>query len=371
MRRLRHIVAALIVCVTLLCCLASCEKDDYALKIGDVTVSKEQYRIIAMSLKSQFLTENGIEETADMWEKYADDSYSATMQEYLDAYIQSYIIRASVYSQHFDKLGLKLDAETEKEIASTIAALEKSYGGKEQLKKSLEETGYDYDQFISQYYDEAKEEAVIMHYFGPDSKINPTPREDVIAYYNEYYTKVKHIFFSTQDEETNDYSNEKKAEIGQKAKEVYDRVVAGEDFETLLDEFNEDPGMASNPDGYTFSTEDTSFVPIFRETAFDMEAGEVRLIQSYMGYHIMKKYPFTENDAFAPENERMLIENMKSTEATELLEELKEEIGVKYNNTVLAELSVVNLPTTNESVDPTEQLKDQISGLAEAEETEE
>lgn len=364
MRKLRHILAALIICVTMIGCLTSCQKEDYALKIGKVTISKEQYKIIAMSLKSQFLTENNIEETADMWQKYADTTYSATMQEYLDAYIQSYIIRASVYSQHFDKLGLKLDADTEKQILSTISALEKSYGGKENFKKSLKKTGYDYDQFISQYYDEAKEEAVIMHYFGPDSKINPTPREDVIAYYNEYYSKVKHIFFSTQDEETNDYNNEKKAEIGQKAQSVYDRVLAGEDYEKLLDEFNEDPGMASSPDGYTFSTEDTSFVPIFRETAFDMEPGEVRLIQSYMGYHIIKKYPFTENDAFAPENERMLIENMKSSEATELLEKLKEEIGVKYNNTVLTELSVVNLPKANEPVDPSEQLKDQISGLS-------
>ena len=65
MRKLRHILAALIICVTMIGCLASCEKEDYALKIGKVTISKEQYKIIAMSLKSQFLTENNIEETAD------------------------------------------------------------------------------------------------------------------------------------------------------------------------------------------------------------------------------------------------------------------------------------------------------------------
>jgi hypothetical protein len=60
----------------------------------------------------------------------------------------------------------------------------------------------------------------------------------------------------------------------------------------------------------------------------------------------------------------MLIENMKSAEATELLDDLKEEIGVKYNDTVLAELSVVNLPKTNEAVDPTDEIKDQLSDLA-------
>ena len=364
MKKIKRILAAVLAALTVLCCVPSCEKNDYAMKIGDITISQKQYKAIAMSLKSQFLTENGVEETDEMWDKYVDSTYSATMQEYLDAHIQSYIIKYAIYSQHFDKLGLKLDSETEKMIKTTIETLEKQYGGTDKFKEALEEAGYDYDQFIDQYYNEAKETAVIMHYFGPESKINPTPRKDIREYYNEYYSKVKHIFFSTRDEETNDYSNEEKAKIGEKANAVYDRVAAGEDFEKLLDEFNEDPGMASNPEGYIFSKEDTSYVPLFTQTAFEMQAGDVRIIQTYMGYHIMKKYAFTEEDAFAPENEKMLIENMKSAEATELLDDLKEEIGVKYNDTVLAELSVVNLPKTNEAVDPTDEIKDQLSDLA-------
>ena len=82
-----------------------------------------------------------------------------------------------------------------------------------------------------------------------------------------------------------------------------------------------------------------------------------------------KKYsyygvPFTEEDAFSPENEKMLIENMRSSEATDLLDDLKEELGVTYNNTVLEELSVVNLPKVNEPKDPTEGLKDQLTDVA-------
>ncbi len=364
MNKFRRIITAILIVIMIIGCVPSCAQNDFAMIVGDAKISKEQYRAIAMSLKSQFLTENGVEETDDMWDKYVDNTYSATMQQYLDSYIQSYIIKYNVYSQHFNKLNLKLDAEVEKEIKNTISALEKQYGGKDAFIEALENAGYDYDQFTAQYYNEAKEEAVIMHYFGPESTIDPTPREEIRLYYDEYYAKIKHIFFSTRDEEENDYSNEKKAQIGTTADRIYQRVLAGEDFEALLDEYNEDPGMASNPNGYIFSKEDTSYVPLFVKTAFEMESGDVRLIQTYLGYHIVKKFSLTENDAFSPENEKMLIENMRSSEATDLLDDLKEELGVTYNNTVLEELSVVKLPKVNEPKDPTEDIKDQITDFA-------
>ena len=364
MNRISRIITILLIAVIMVGCLPSCRNNDFAMIIGDAKISKEQYKAIAISLKTQFLTENGVEETDDMWDKYVDNTYSSTMQQYLDSYIQSYIIKYNIYSQHFDKLGLKLDKEVEKTIKDTISALEKQYGGKDAFVEALESSGYDYDQFIAQYYNEAKEKAIIMHYFGPDCEIDPTPRDEIRLYYNEYYAKIKHIFFSTRDEEENDYSNDKKAEIGAVAEGVYARVQAGEDFEKLLDEYNEDPGMASNPDGYIFSKEDTSYVPLFVKTAFEIEPGDTKLIQTYLGYHIVKKFPFTEEDAFSPENEKMLIENMRSSEATDLLDDLKEELGVTYNNTVLEELSVVNLPKVNEPKDPTEGLKDQLTDVA-------
>lgn len=372
MKKIRRIITALIICVLLLGCVPSCASNDYALMIGDIKISKNQYKAIAMSLKTQFLTENSVEETDDMWDMYVDTTYSSTMQEYLDAKIQSYIITYCLYSIHFDELGLKLDKEVEDEIEKTIETLESQYGGKDAFVEALESTGYDYDQFCEQYYNEAKEEAIIMHYFGPDSEINPTPRDEIKLYYQEYYANVKHIFFSTRDDEENDYSNEKKAEIGATAQRVYDRLLAGEDYDKLLDEYNEDPGMASNPSGYIFSKEDTSYVPLFVQTAFELQPGETKLIQTYLGYHIVKKYAFTDENTFTADNEKLLIENMKSAEASELLDELKEEIGVTYNNTVLEELSVVNLPkSTTDAASEEDAMKQQIldaAGVTEQEE---
>ncbi len=362
MKQFKHIFTLILISALLLITVSGCSKTDFALKIGEVEISSKQYKSIAQSYKSQFLTGNGIEETDELWDQYVDDSYTATMQTYLDSSIQSYIIKYNLYAMEFDRLGLELDKEVVSSIENEINSFENQYGGRKAFEKALKEQGYEYDQFVEQFYDEAKEQAIIMYYFGPDSTHNPTSKEDIIAYYNEYYAKVKHIFFSTKDDETNDYSKEEKSKIGQKAEGVYNRIKNGEDFEKLLDEFNEDPGMATSPDGYIFSTEDTSYVQIFKDTAFDMQPGEVRLVQSYMGYHIMKKYPLTEAETQDPANERMLIENMKSSEATELLDQLKEKYGVTYNNTVLKNLSVKNLPRVTESTSESDALKEQITG---------
>ncbi len=366
MKKFKYILAPLCIGVMLLGILGSCSKNNFALKIGDVVISRKQYEVTAKSLKSQFFSETNVEETDELWDQYIDTTYSSTTQEYLDAKVQSYIITYNLYAIHFDELGLELDKAVVDEIEGAIDALVKQYGGKDKFKEALEQQGYSYDQFVEQYYNEEKEKAVIMHYFGPDSEIEPTSREDIEQYYNEYYSKVKHIFFSTRDDETNDYNNKKKAEIGDKAQRVYERVMNGEDFEKLLDEYNEDTGMVQNPDGYVFSSDDTSYVPLFVDTAFDMKPGDVRIIQTYMGYHIIKKYSFTDDDTFSDENQKALIENMKSAEANDLLDELKERIGVTYNNTVLSELSVKNLPRVTEEVTPEDQLKDQLTGIADS-----
>ena len=343
MKILKKAVCLILAVTVLLSFPVSCSSGDYALKIGDRVISADRYKAAAISIKSQFLTSNDLEDTDDLWDRYIDSSYTSTVQQYLDSMIQSYLISYNLYSIHFDELGLTLDDQTVNEIEETMQSYIEQYGSKEELDKSLREQGFTYEDFEQQYYDEAKKKAVIMYYFGPDSTENPVSRDDLRAYYEEYYTKVKHIFLSTKDDEDNDLSKDEKAKIGQKAQEIYQKALAGEDFEKLIDEYNEDPGMASNPDGYIFSKDDTSYTTVFHNAAFEMKVGDIKLIQSNLGYHIMKKYPFTDEDIFSPDREVVLLENMMSEESNKILDDLKERIGVKYNNAVLEELSVVNI----------------------------
>lgn len=372
MRKFIKIISAITVCILIIGTLASCESSNIAIKIGDREITKEQYTSAAISIKSQFLTSNDLEETDDLWDKYIDTTYSATTQQYVDSMIQTYLITYNLYAIHFDELGLKLDTETEKSIEETLNGLITQAGSKEALEANLKEQGFTYEEFANQYYNEAKKQAVIMYYFGPEGKKQPVSETELERYYSEYYTKVKHVFFSTKDKEGNDLSIPDRNAVGDKAQKVYDLAIGGADFDELIDEYGEDPGMTTNPDGYIFSTEDTSYTAKFHTAAFDMKPDEIRLVQTNLGFHIMKKYPFTTEDIHAKDTFASLIENMMSTEIADFLEELKETIGVEYNDALLEKLSVVNIETktnTDESESVvTDELKEQLNIDTETEE---
>ncbi|MBE7024698.1 MAG: hypothetical protein E7408_01415 [Ruminococcaceae bacterium] len=101
--------------------------------------------------------------------------------------------------------------------------------------------------------------------------------------YTENYVCAKHIL--VEDEET--------------AKAVYARAVAGEDFDALIAEYNTDPGMEANPNGYVFTKGE--MVPSFEEAAFAAAVDSItEPVQSVYGYHIIRRLalpPLTEEQS--------------------------------------------------------------------------
>lgn len=76
----------------------------------------------------------------------------------------------------------------------------------------------------------------------------------------------------------------------QQAKDIKARIDAGEDFETLLKEFNTDPGMESTPEGYVVG-QGANFVTEFLDAALALQnEGDVsEPVKSQYGYHIIKR----------------------------------------------------------------------------------
>ena len=81
------------------------------------------------------------------------------------------------------------------------------------------------------------------------------------------------------------------AETLQKANDVYALATAEDaDFDALIAEYNEDPGMESSPNGYLVSSNDTNFVTEFKNGAMALEnVGDVsEPVESSYGYHIIR-----------------------------------------------------------------------------------
>lgn len=112
--------------------------------------------------------------------------------------------------------------------------------------------------------------------------------EEAEAFYKENYVRAKHILISITEER-----NEREALA--LANQVYIKASSGADFDELIKEYGEDPGMTSNPEGYTFTYGE--MVTEFEEACFEMENGTIsKPIKTNYGYHIIQKLPLEYNE---------------------------------------------------------------------------
>ncbi len=181
-----------------------------------------------------------------------------------------------------------------------------------------------------------------------------TPAEDkVLETMAGSYARVKHVLIQNQPTETNEdgslpdtegYAEEAKI----KAQEVLAKAVAGEDFEALIKEYGEDPGMESTPDGYII--DDTGYtldgsgamVPEFTKGSFAVSAGEVNpeLVESSYGWHIIKRYDIT-SDLADYETIKGGAESMIMYEIYEAyIDEVKETLEINVKENVISKIKV-------------------------------
>ena len=81
------------------------------------------------------------------------------------------------------------------------------------------------------------------------------------------------------------------------AEALLERLLAGEDFDMLMREYGQDPGMEFNPRGYRFGP--GQMVPEFEQGTMELEIGEISgLVRSVHGYHIIMRIdpPFTDDE---------------------------------------------------------------------------
>lgn len=110
------------------------------------------------------------------------------------------------------------------------------------------------------------------------------------------YVRAKHILiqFPQGTGENGAITDAQKAETFQKISEVYNEAKAissPEEFDALVEKYNEDPGMMSYTGGYCFTT--GKMVPEFEEAAFALEEfGISEPVETSYGYHVLQKLPF-------------------------------------------------------------------------------
>lgn len=324
------LLAAAVLCLSLSGCVT---KKSYCVKSGDHSISAGMYAYQLAQQKSSYLSQNSLTEGDETWDEEYDDTL--TIGEYIQSATVNSLVSSLVWRLQFDRLGLSFTEEEQKNIEENIAEMEEGSGGKEMVKQTLDEYGISYDEFIeSVYYDTQKILKVVDYYFG-ENGVEPVPESEILEYFTDNYTRCKHILISTQDANGNTLTDNDMKEAKSKAQSVYEKAKNADEaaFDQLIEEYNEDEGVASYPDGYVFTTGE--MVDAFEKAAFDMEVGETRLIQSEYGFHIIRKLTLEDESVFTEEIRKNMLMSLKNGEISEMFTQWQEEFSIKINRGVL------------------------------------
>lgn len=285
---------------------------------GDAVAADEYsgYMLYNMQYYASMYAQMGM---TDLWSN-ADmaKSLGASMPEAAE----QQAIYARVVMQKFNELGLKLSYNEQKEMASvrrnSIANTTKDAYLNQIAQFGFSDQTYQNFMYISQCY-----QALNDYYFG-ENGVNTPSDEDIQKYYEDNYITAKHILITTVDPASGE-TKRTDEEAKKEAQSILDRINAGEDFDTLMNQYSEDTGLSNNPNGYTFT--EGQMVTEFYDGAKALAEDEVsELVKSSYGYHIIKRVKLDDSQL---DNFKSDIVSAISGSMDELLQQWMDEAQVE------------------------------------------
>ena len=223
------------------------------------------------------------------------------------------------------KWGFSL-TDDEKESANTsLIRLRQQMGGKkefdEKLKKYGSSEGFVRNLIESTIYEKKCQAAVDL----PEKT-----SDDMKEFFKKNYYRAKHVLITTKDMTTGAEKDKNAAKTT--AEEVLQKAKAGENFDTLVSTYGEDPGMASNPDGYVFTTGE--MVAPFEEKTDELGVGEIGMCETDYGYHVILRLALDETpelfDKFYTQKSSDIKEAMDQDGFDSQLAIKADEYGIKH-----------------------------------------
>ena len=243
----------------------------------------------------------------------------------LESALKSQIVDQLKYYAAWEKMaeenGLTLTKDELKQIEETKKQQIEEAGGRKEFVNQLKEAKIQEEAIDDMQKYGKLQEKVFSGLFSTGGKFAPST-EDVVSKVIPDNIRVKHILvMATEGDE--DFEEKRK-----KAQDIQTRAAGGEDFEALLTEFGEDPGMESNTEGYIFDNTGANFDgngtmnTQFTEASFKLEVNQISpIVESPNGFHIIKRLPLDE--AYITEH----LETFSSVVAYDVFQQKTQEVA--------------------------------------------
>lgn len=249
-------------------------------------------------------TINGREYTQKLFDDYKfmieTSNTEVVTAEIAEAMIMEQIIQDYAIIDLAIELGITAGVDFENEYQETMVSFADQLGSREALAELLKQSGfteelYYYSQVVYDVYEKIIASDKFAVTVEECKAFYDANREEMFKYDG---VRAKHVLVIPEVDETGTSTDAQWEEAKKTADKVYELAKSGKDFDELVAEYNQDPGMEQNPDGYYFTKGE--MVAEFEEKSFSMEVGEIsEPVKTVYGYHIIKleeKIPYFEYD---------------------------------------------------------------------------
>ncbi len=350
---IKRTIALTMVAIMLLLSLASCaDNSPAALTLGEHKVTEAKYSYWASQAKGNYMySYEDVQNTDEYWQSEIQEG--VTVAQYLDDLTLSSVKTTLVACKLFDEYGLSFTSDEEKSVKDLIndLVIERAEGSKNMMNTMLGEYGINTKILEEIYLDEAKVSKVNDHLYGEGGEKALTD-EDYESFYNENYVHFQMIYINnayeyvtdeegnrTTDESgyymTEDMDPETKAEKDAAIASIQERLAAGEDFNTLYEEYSE---LKAYENGYYFSAADSYTDMLYYRLVAEcetLEVGGYATVESDTGTCIIQKLELDEdgwsdnaNKDFFGEGAADFKELVQQTSFQKLLESYFDDINV-------------------------------------------
>ncbi|MFQ5455969.1 MAG: peptidylprolyl isomerase [Nitrospirota bacterium] len=278
--------------------------DGIAAVINDDIITRSELKNSLQLLKKELLKR----ENKDNWTKIMPGIKEEEINRLIEERLQLQIAK---------KRGITAD---KREVDKAIEEIKKKnfFSDDNAFRKALEDEGVSYEEYVN----EIKDQLTIMKLVNIDVWSHIVLKEDEII---EYYKNNRQLFLSPERVRISqilipkDDNNEKISSryAREKAMDIVKQLHNGADFEDMAMRYSE--GILDKKDSDLGYFTRGTLLPEIEKTAFSLKTGEVDVVETSLGFHIIKVID-KDTSSYSPlEKVRTDIENILKRQKSEQL----------------------------------------------------
>lgn len=261
----------------------------YVAKVGGEKITVGEYNFFLASIKNQMeqtVTQQGVD-TKTFWDSKIEgkDAKEVAKTRALDE-----AQRYKIQYMKAKEAGLKLEAADITQINSNIDSQVKQYG-KTEIENQLKQV---YGITLNQYKTIIMDLNLVSKYTNQEEQKIQVTDADYQAEYknleNADKVTVRHVLLSTVDSQNQPLPQDKIDAAKKTADDVLAKLKAGGNMKDLAAQYSQDPGSKDSAGQYTITK--GQMVKEFEDWAFSAKPGDVGIVKSTYGYHVMQKPKF-------------------------------------------------------------------------------